>query len=175
MSSPACRGGAETRTVAPRTTLEIGDGDAVVVAGSQLVFRSGDQQTGSIHARIDLPATTLELNKPLDGAILILNAGDKAGVQFEVEVQGMDSRFVQMEPGPVLFPGVEKRVGFRIVHPRLPKPPAGEQTLTFVVTAPEAYPGETAAINQRLTIAPFYAHKVRFLPIEPGMGGYVLT
>lgn len=169
------RGGVEPRAVAPRSMLEIGDGDEIEIAGYRLVFHSGDQQSQAIQVRVEMPATVLQMDRPLDGALVIRNNGEKAGVQFAVAVEGLDPRFVQVEPGPVLFPGVEKRVGFRIAHSRLPSPPAGDLNVTFVVTAPDAYPGETAAVNQRITIAPFYAHKMRFLPIEAGMGGYVLT
>ncbi len=161
--------------LAPRAALELFDGDGVVVAGYTLLFRSGEVQSESIEVRVEMPATTLGVESPLDGSLYIRNAGERAGVQFMVEVQGLDARCVQVESGPVLFPGVEKRVGFRLSHPRAPKPAAGEQTITFVVSAPEGYPGETAVVNQRLTIAPFYAHRTRFIPVDQGMGGYSLS
>jgi hypothetical protein len=162
------------QVLAPRGALELADGDSVTLAGYTLQFRSGEVQSESIQARIELPATTLTLDKPLEGGIFIRNAGERAGVQFTIEIQGLDAHAVQIDPGPVLFPGVEKRLGFRLMHPRSARPAAGEHTITFVVSAPEGYPGETVVINQRLTIAPFYAHRVRFIPVEQGMGGFAL-
>ncbi len=155
---------AAPKTLASRESVEIGDGDTVLLAGYTLVYYGGAQLSNFIQARVELPMTRLDLETPLDGAVVIKNGGDKAGVQFAVEVQGWDPRFIQMEPGPVLFPQVEKRCSFRLIHPHKPLPPAGEQTITFIVTAPDAYPGESAAVPQTVNIAPFYAHRVRVVP-----------
>jgi hypothetical protein len=157
------------KSLASRGSVELSDGDSVILAGYTLVYYGGAQTSNFIQARVELPMTRLELETPLDGVVVIKNAGDKAGVQFVVEVQGWDTRFIQIEPGPVLFPQVEKRCSFRLIHPRQPLPPAGEQTITFVVTAPDAYPGESAAIAQAINIAPFYAHKVRVVPLDQQM------
>lgn len=165
----------DARTVPPRGAAEVTDGDAVELAGYSLVFRSGEMQSAAIQARIDLAGTRLELDRPLEGGIYIRNAGDKAGVQFEIQAQGFDPRFVQLEPGPVLFPGVEKRILFRITHPRQATPPAGDHTLTLVVTAAQVYPGESAVVTVTFTVAPFFAHTVRFIAVAPTMAGYALS
>ncbi len=164
----------ELRTVPPRGAAEIADGDAVELAGYSLVFHSGEVQSAAIQARIDLAGTRLEVAKPLEGALYIRNSGDKAGVQFEVSPQGFDEHFLQIEPGPVLFPGVEKRVDFRLAHPRRATPAAGDHTVKFVVTAPDVYPGESAIVSAMIRIAPYYAHTVRFISVLPEMSGYTL-
>ena len=168
------RGGGAARPLAPRATAEIGDGDSVEIAGYTIAFFGGDQHSALIQARVELAGNRLELDRPLEGAIYVRNGGEKAGVQFVVEIQGLEERLVQVDSGPVLFPGVEKRVGFRLLHSRRPTPVAGEHALRFVVTAPDGYPGESAVITQPITIAPFYAHKVRLIPAEQGMSDYVL-
>lgn len=167
--------GGGPREVAPRGSLEINDGDQVELAGYRIILHSGEVVSGVIQVRLEVPVARLTFDKPLDGALYIRNGGDRAGVQFMVEVQGIDNRFVQIEPGPVLFPDVEKRVAFRLTHPRMSSPAAGEQPINFVVTAPEGYPGETAVASQVVSIAPFFAHKVRLIAIEPELSGFSLS
>ncbi len=164
----------QMRSVPPRGAIEVTDGDAVELAGYALVFRSGEVQSAAIQARVDLDVARLELDKVLEGGLYIRNVGAKAGVQFDIQAQGFDARFVQIEPAPVLFPGAEKRVAFRIAHPRQPTPPAGDQTITFVVTAPGVYPGESAVVSATFVLAPFFAHSVSFMPIAPAMADYTL-
>jgi hypothetical protein len=161
--------------VAARASVELVDGDRVEVGGYAIAFYSGEMASQLIQVRLEVPNPRVELDKPMDGALYIRNGGDRASVQFMVEVQGIDSRFVQIESGPVLFPDVEKRVAFRIAHPRASSPAAGDQPINFVITAPEGYPGETAVASQVVSIAPFFAHKVRLIAIEPELSGYSLS
>jgi len=165
----------EAREVAPRASIELADGDRVEFGGYSIVFFSGEMSSQLIQVRLEVPNPRIELDRPLDGALYIRNGGDRAGVQFVVEVQGIDNRYIQIESGPVLFPDVEKRVAFRISHPRTSQPAAGDQPINFVVTAPEGYPGETAVASQVVSIAPFFAHKVRLIAIEPELSGYTLS
>ena len=166
--------GGAARLVPPRGTAELSDGDAVELAGYSMVFHSGAMQSASIQARVELASTRLELDRQIEGTLYIRNSGDKAGVQFEIQTQGFDQRFVQVDSGPVLFPGVEKSIAFRIAHPRQPTPPAGDHTLTLVVTAPGVYPGESAMVSATFTVAPFFAHSIRFISVAPSMEGYTL-
>jgi hypothetical protein len=166
--------GGASRAVPPRATAELSDGDTVTLAGYELVFRSGQVQSAAIQARVELAGTRLELDRPLEGSLYVRNTGDKAGVQFEVQVQGFDTHFVQIDPGPVLFPGVEKRVAFQLTHPRQSTPLAGDYTLTLVVTAPGIYPGESAIVSANFAVAPFFAHTVRFIAVEAALADYAL-
>ncbi len=164
----------QARTVAPRASVDVADGDAVELAGYAIVYRSGDMQSAAIEARVDLDQNRLEVDRPLEGGLYIRNVGNKAGVQFDVQVQGFDPRFLQIEPGPVLFPGAEKRVGFHLVHPRQALPPAGNHTITFVVTAPGVYTGESAIVRATVAVAPYFAHAVRFITVTSDMADYSL-
>lgn len=172
---PRANGGLNAPRVAPpRSSLEIADGDSIDLAGYSLVFQGGAQTSQVIQARVETISTRVDTDQPLEGAVIIKNAGDKAGVQFLVEIQGWDPKFLQIEPGPVLFPDVEKRCGFRLLHSRQALPVAGEQTVTFIVTAPADYPGESAVMAQVVTVAPFFAHKIRVIAIDPQMSDFVL-
>jgi hypothetical protein len=161
--------------VAPRQAAEVGDGDKVQFGGYTMIFHSGQQTSAVIQARTDLASNRLDIDRPLDGGLYIRNGGDKAGVQFVVEVEGVDPHHLQIEPGPVLFPGVEKRVGFRLTHPRKAKPVAGEQVIVFQVTAPSDYPGESATVKQRIVVAPFFAHRLRLVAVEREMSDFTLV
>lgn len=153
-------------TLEPRSSTEIVSGDQAKVGSFTLVFNSGDSRSEVVRLTIDMPDTYLSLDQPLRGALKIHHVGDKAAVQFRVELQGLDSQFVEVAPGPVLFPNAEKQIEFRIRHPRRPTPPAGAHQITFVVTAPDAYPGEQATISQTIEIAPFHQHRMRVVVVD---------
>ncbi len=107
-----------------------------------------------------LPAVQLVPGQTIDGAIVIKNQGDKTGVQFKIEVDGFDTDAYDLGSAPILFPGVEKQVLFRLRHPQKPNPPAGNRRLTVRVTAPNAYPGEVATASQVLEVVPYIKHRM---------------
>lgn len=168
------RSGAE-RPLPPRSTLEMIDGDSISLGGFQLTFRGGARVSAKIEARLELASRRLELDRTLDGVVYIRNAGQAPGVQFNVEVQGIDPRFVRIGSGPMLYPGVERGLPFSITHPRSTTPAAGQHTLTFLVTAPVGYPGESATASEMITVAPFFDHRVRVLTLEPEMTDFSLA
>lgn len=114
-----------------------------------------------IGLQLFLPHTTLDPTRPLDGAVILRNLGNKPGVQFKLEVEGLEADCYDMGPAPILFPRAEKEVPLRIRHPRRPQLPAGEHRIAIHASAPEAYPGEVATISQMLRILPFYHHTLR--------------
>lgn len=152
--------GAES-TLEPRASTEIATGDQAKMGSFTLVFHSGDTRSEVVRLAVDMPDTHLTLDQPLRGALKIEHVGDKAAVQFKVELLGLESQFVELGPGPVLFPNAEKQIEFRLRHPKRPKPVAGPHQITFVVTAPDAYPEERATISQTIDVAPFYSHRMR--------------
>lgn len=170
----AATGQSTARALASRGAAELGDGDSVELGGYTLVLRTGGIRSAACQVSIEMSSTRLTVSEPASGAVVIKNTGDRAGAQFKVELQGLEQKYYVIEPGPVLFPNVEKRVAFRLTHPRQPSPPAGEHTLTFVVTAPEAYPGESVVVTQKITIEPYFAHRVRVIAIDPSMSDFVL-
>lgn len=124
----------------------------------------GEEHTSvGIGLRLSLPQTQLAPHRPLEGAVIVRNLGDQTGVQFKLEVQGLDPDCYEMGPGPILFPNAEKTVVLRLHHPEKPTPPAGEHSLTIRATAPDAYPGESAVVSQIIGILPFYHHSLRLV------------
>jgi hypothetical protein len=163
--------GAQTEiAVAPRAFVEIGNGDQVQVGDFKLTFRGDDQggagspresSANGIGLSLSLSDTQLSLERPLDGVVTVRNLGEKTGVQFKLEADGLDPACVEIGPGPLLFPNAEKEVPFRLHHPRAAKPPAGEYRFRIRATAPNAYPGQSASASQVIYILPYHSHKVR--------------
>ncbi len=151
------------------------DGDSIDLAGYRLVYHGGVLTSAAIEARLELASRRLVTDRPLDGVLYIRNSGAQPGVQFSVEVQGIDSRCVSIGSGPMLYPGVERGLPFSLVHPRNASLPAGPNLLTFVATAPIGYPGESATASEMITVEPWFDHTVRVVPLEPAMTGYSLT
>lgn len=159
------------RVVAPRAFLEISAGDRVKVGDFILTFQGGggggaggrdaDGNSKSIGLTMRLAQTKLGVDSPLEGAVVVRNWGIKAGVQFGLEVEGLDPACLEIGPGPLLFPNAEKEVPFKVHHPRAPKPPAGDYRIRIRATAPAAYPGEAAVVSQVIQLLPFYSHKLK--------------
>lgn len=168
-------GPSSDRAIAPHSFVDLQDGDSFRVGDFVLVFRGNGQNAwaageerpaGVIGLRLVLPQTQLHPERPLDGAVLVRNLGDKPGAQFKLEVEGWDRQCYEMGPGPILFPGAEKQVALRIYHPRAPRPPAGDHTIRIRAMAPEAYPGVSAVIVQVIHVLPFYHHQLRLESVD---------
>jgi hypothetical protein len=115
--------------------------------------------------RLSLPQPTVDPESPLEGTITVHNLGNEPGVQFRLELEGLERDWYEMGPGPILFPNVEKGVSLRIHHPRGPGILAGKREITVRCTAPEAYPGEDVTVSQVLEILPFYHHELHLTPM----------
>lgn len=168
------RNGAE-RVLAGRATAEMSDGDAVELGGFRLVYRGGALLSAKMEVRIEMAGRTLEPDRTLDGVVYIRNSGASPAVQFAVAVQGIDARFVRVGSGPMLYPGIERGVAFNITHPRSPALAAGEQTLTFVVTAPLDYMGEVATASELIVVAPWFDHRARVVALTPELADFALA
>ncbi len=131
-----------------------------------LVFHGGEQRSEVVKLTLDMPSTGLVLDQALNGTLTINHVGNKAAVQFKIELDGLDADSYVIGPGPVLFPNAEKQVAFRLNHPKKSYPPAGDRRITFHVTAPDAYPDERASISKDIQIAPFYRHKMRLVVMD---------
>jgi hypothetical protein len=163
------------RAVAPRAFLEVTGGDQVKVGDFTLAFQSGsagglgardgDGNSKSIGLTMKLAQTKLAIDKPLEGTVTVRNWGIKAGVQFSLEVDGLDPSCLEIGPGPLLFPNAEKDVTFKVHHPRAAKPPAGDYRIRIRATAPAAYPGEAAIVSQMIQLLPFYSHKLKVVTV----------
>ena len=164
-------------TLNPRAFVELNPGEKVRLGEFVLSFQgeapssfdnddggmltAGDKRSRSIGLRLNLPSNQLGLDHPIDGTVTVRNWGTKTGVQFKLEVDGLDPACLEIGPGPLLFPNAEKEVAFRVHHPRATKPPAGDYRLRIRASAPAAYPGESAIVTQVLQVLPYYSHKVR--------------
>ncbi|MCC7360149.1 MAG: hypothetical protein IT317_11760 [Anaerolineales bacterium] len=164
-------------TLNPRAFVELNPGEKVRLGDFVLSFQgeapstfdsaddgllsAGDKRSRSIGLRLNLPSNQLGLDQPIDGTVTVRNWGTKTGVQFKLEVDGLDPACLEIGPGPLLFPNAEKEVAFRVHHPRAAKPPAGDYRLRIRASAPAAYPGESAIVTQVIQVLPYFSHKVR--------------
>ena len=159
------------KVVAPRAFLEVTGGDRVKVgdftlsfggsAGGGIAGHDADGNSRSISLKLNLSQTKLGVTAPLEGTVVVRNWGNKTGVQFSLEVDGLAPECLEIGPGPLLFPNAEKEVPFKVHHPHAPKPLAGDYRIRIRATAPAAYPGESAMVSQMIQLMPYYSHKLR--------------
>lgn len=191
------------RSLAPRATLDLSDGDQIQVgeftvsiggapgaaapavgreparpgaassippaapaAPADVPAAQGAGQARGIGLELRFPNLPLEPEQSLDGVLLVRNLGDQAGVQFRITVHGLSPECCQVGPAPILFPNAQKEVSIRLRHPCGPSLPAGRQRFRVTVTAPDSYPGETAAVSHAVQVQPYYAHRVVVTPVE---------
>ncbi|MCC6456779.1 MAG: hypothetical protein IT328_17625 [Caldilineaceae bacterium] len=155
-----------TATVAPRSSAEVAGGDLLKLGDFSLILQGGATYSEVVKLSLDMPSRQLTLDRPLTGVLGIHHVGNKAAVQFKIELEGLDPDSYEIGPGPVLFPNAEKQVSFRLIHPRRAYPPAGAHQITFHVSAPDAYPNERATVSQEIEIAPIYQHKMRVVVMD---------
>lgn len=161
------------QALAPRAFVEIGSSEKVRVGEFTLTFYGGprpaagrpsagrDSTSAAIGLTLTLASKTLATDTPLEGSMTVRNLGNKTGVQFKLEAEGLDPDCVEIGPAPLLFPNAEKEVYFRVRHPQAARPPAGEFRLRLRASAPNAYPGESTTASAVINIEPFYSHELR--------------
>ncbi|MBI1879377.1 MAG: hypothetical protein HYR94_14360, partial [Chloroflexi bacterium] len=154
----------------PRSAIEIADGQMFRLGEYTLVIHSHSAPSGSLAANsgtqiglsLALPHTRLAPHQPLRGMVIVCNLGDRTGVKFDLELEGLDSDCYEIEPGPLLASGAEKEVSFQLFHWGN-RPLAGNRSITIYATAPHAYPAERASVSQMIQVLPFYRHQLRLL------------
>jgi hypothetical protein len=153
--------------ILPGSVFQIGDWRFEVLGDGGPLSRR-NQVPGSAHigARVVLPVATLSAGAPIDGKLLIKNAGDETAVQFRVELNGLPAHCIEVANPPMLFPGAMKELALRLINPGDKSLSAGEHELTARVTAPYAYPGEAAISSARIRVAPNFAHAIRVIKPE---------
>jgi hypothetical protein len=172
-------GQAGDKVVPPRSFAAVTDGENIRMGDFSLILRTGEVPAAApadkplpggvehpsnvIGIRLFLPGTQLAPDHPLEGSITVSNRGNRPGVQFKLEVEGLEPDCYELGAGPVLFPGAEKGVVFRLVHPCRPRPLAGEHRFSVRATAPDAYPGESAVAPQVIRILPYFSHTLRLV------------
>jgi hypothetical protein len=168
----------------PRDATNVRNGEHLLVGEYRLIFHllagavglfeprsgprahtalQGDARTGSgaIGLTLALEQSKLDPECPLEGTLTVQNLGNMPGVQFKLELEGLEPDWYELGPGPILFPKVEKGVHLRLTHPRGPGIPAGEHEIRIRATAPDAYPGQTATVSKKIDILPYYDHSLR--------------
>jgi len=174
-------GAAGDKVVQPRSFTAVTNGENIRMGDFTLILRAGEVAAAAavvagkplptslgrpsdvIGVRLFLPGTQLAPDHPLEGSITVSNKGNRPGVQFKLEVEGLEPDCYELGAGPVLFPGAEKSVVFRLIHPRRPHPPAGEHQFSVRATAPDAYPGESAVAPQVIHVLPYFSHTLRLV------------
>lgn len=155
-----------TATIPPRSSGEVASDDLLKLGDFAVIFHGGASYSEVVKLTLDMPSHLLMLDRPLAGVLNIHHVGNKAAVQFKIELEGLDPDSYEIGPGPVLFPNAEKQVNFRLMHPKRPYPPAGAHQITFHVTAPDAYPNERATVSAEIEVAPIYRHKMRVVVMD---------
>jgi hypothetical protein len=123
---------------------------------SQPASAEGKQKV--IGMRLVLPDIVLRPNIPLVGVLSLQNLGNQA-CQFKVEIDGISEQCYEITPPPLIFAGGEENTEIRFFH-KMIAPPAGQQKVTIRVSAPDAYPGEAATVQQMLKVMPYYAQSL---------------
>lgn len=143
--------------------------DAPVAVQQDRGAEISDRSSEVIGLKLYLRQTVLSPGRPVEGMITVHNMGDQPGVQFRLELEGLEQDCYEVGPAPILFPNAAKDVPLRLHHPQKPDPPAGKRRISIRALAPDAYPGQSAVVSQVLDIAPYYSHRLRFVaPQEVG-------
>lgn len=125
-----------------------------------------DQASSTIGLSLSLEQTDLDPDMPLEGKVTIRNLGQQTGVQFRLELDGLDPECYTLGPGLILFPNAEREMQLVLHHPRRPSPPAGKRRIAVRATAPVVYPGERAVVSVTVDIKPFYDQRLRVVESE---------
>jgi hypothetical protein len=175
------------RNIEPRASADVSHGQQLTLGDFRLTFKTdgrsigpaGNTTTASLPAAavgstigteigsdyiglsVFLNQTYLSPDSSIDGNITITNNGDRPGVQFKIEVDGLPESCFNVGAGPILFPRAEKSVPLRMYHPQTATPPSGEYPVRIYVTAPEGYPREQAVALVNITLMPFFEHSVQ--------------
>ncbi|OQY47064.1 MAG: hypothetical protein B6242_06135 [Anaerolineaceae bacterium 4572_78] len=173
--------------VLPRSTLNLTHGDRIRISDFSLIFYGGGKSdelqdiqfsaemtssiqgtertaiSSAIGVTLTLSHTMLSVDEPITGSVTVRNLGKAPGVQFTMEMSGLESHCYELGAGPILFPQAEKSVPLIIKHPKKYWPLAGEHRFSVRVSAPEEYPGNSVTVAEVIEILPYYHHKMRLL------------
>ena len=146
---------APTPPVAPTSQAVTGAPAGASTAGPDVPI--GD----SIGLRLKLDQTQLGLDTPIEGSVVVRNAGTRPGAQFKLEVIGLAPECYEIGTGPILFPNAEREVAFRFTHSKKMTPKAGDLRVVIRATSPDAYPGQVAVAVATIQVTPFFIHDLK--------------
>ncbi|NLE44891.1 MAG: hypothetical protein GX620_09235 [Chloroflexi bacterium] len=130
-----------------------------VPASREAAARHGQPYSAVIGLELHLEGQEIAPGDSLAGTVIVRNLGERTGAQFKLTVEGLDSGFYELGPGPILFPGAARELPIVFHHPRSTVS-AGEHEVRVIATAPEAYPGDRAEAIEKIIVMPYYAHAV---------------
>ena len=162
------------QALSPRSATGITNGTVFRLGEFTLTFHGDDEMVAEVagssvssgtHIGLDvsLPKMRLVANQSLDGTVTVSNLGDQSGVQFDLDLEGLEADCYSIEPGPLLSSGAERDVSFHLHH-RGNKPLAGDHRITIRATAPQVYPDEQASVSRVIQVLPTYRHTLRIVP-----------
>lgn len=117
------------------------------------------QDTPSIHATLKFTEATLHPDRITTGWLTIKNTGSQSSCQVDIDLTGLPSDCMQVDPAPLLYTGGQEDVRIQLFHHKL-YPAAGFQNLVVYVSACDAYPGEQVVINQGIYVSPYYGQSI---------------
>ncbi|HEX2981251.1 MAG TPA: hypothetical protein VHO48_13360 [Anaerolineaceae bacterium] len=123
------------------------------------VVREG--QDHAIGLRLVLSGQVLRPGNTLTGTLYLQNRGPEP-CQFNVELGGLPPECFEIEPPPLINAGGEESAEIHFYHLGT-APLAGVHEIELVVSAPLVYPGRVITIQQKLKVAPCYAHQMTFV------------
>ncbi len=143
---------------------EIAPGDVIRIGGFTLSLAEGTQaRTGDVSyvVEVKLLMKSIQLlpGGTLEGTIVLRHKGPRKPAQFQLEVEGLPETACRITPASIsLFPDAIAESTIQIAHPPdFPLEP-GSYPFTLRVSAPGAYPGVVAEVQQRLVVQRFYGH-----------------
>jgi hypothetical protein len=160
------------QSLLPHSVTRITDGAVFKVGDFTLTLHGGAGEdtpgvvagsSAHIGLNVSLPRSRLAVGQALTGVITVSNLGDQTGVQFDLELEGIEADCYSVEAGPLLSSGAEREVSFQLFH-RGNRPLAGERRITIRAAAPLVYPGEQASVSRAIQVLPSYDHALRVVP-----------
>jgi hypothetical protein len=155
-----------SRPASAALVADAGPAAAVRPARAEVGAVGVAETSSHIGLSLSLPRAMVYPDQPLDGIITVRNMGEESGVQFRLELEGLDPDCYEIGPGPILFPNVEKGVYLQLRHPRGPGLAAGRHTIQIHVSAPDAYPGERVSVSHEIEIVPYYHHTLSLVTVD---------
>jgi len=150
--------GGKSIELLPFASRDIQDGETIEIAEFRLQFKlpvtTGVVRSSRvIEASLRFSDFVLRSHVPTVGILTIKNNGDKDASQFQVNLRGLAPDCFQVDPVPLMYPGAQEEIRIRLFH-KTTYPRAGKLMLTFVISAPESYPGEELLLQQEIYIEP---------------------
>ena len=81
--------GAPPEAIAPRASGELTGGDRVKIGNFTLVFQGGELRSEIVKLSVETNDKRLTPDHPVTGSLTIHHVGNKAAVQFKIELEGM--------------------------------------------------------------------------------------